>query len=90
MGSPLGRIAIIIDRINELIGHTNNAMALVINKMIVLPTQITMAPVLSLPLILANIVKGDKVHIIPTPFTEAIVFEITEIIKYLRPGYKPA
>jgi hypothetical protein len=82
-------MASIVDRANELLHHSDIMLALITNKIVALPLQTTLAPILSLPLILANLARTDEVHIIPTPFTEAIVFEITEIIKYLRPDYRP-
>jgi hypothetical protein len=42
-----------------------------------------------LPVIIARIVGGQNVKIIPTPFTEAMVFEINEVLKYIDPNYSP-
>jgi hypothetical protein len=89
MSSVVDRAAIGIDRVDEIIKHAGIAESLLLMKILTLPCQCTLTPTFSLPIIIAGLFRPDKTHIIPTPFTEAIVFEITEIIKYLRPRYKP-
>lgn len=89
MASLVDTAAISVDRADEIIRHFGVMEALLMMKAFVLPFQCTLAPILSLPVILMNLFRTDKVHVIPTPFTEAIVYEITEIIKYARLDYRP-
>lgn len=89
MASLVDNIAVTVDRADEIIKHFGVMESLLIMRVLTLPFQCTLAPILSLPVILMNVFRTDKVHVIPTPFTEAIVYEITEIIKYARFDYRP-
>jgi len=89
MSSIIDRAAIGVDRVDEMIKHSGIMLALLTMKSVVLPIETVLAPILSLPVIIANLFRTDKVHVLPTPFTEALVFEITEVIKYIRPDYRP-
>ncbi len=89
LSNLINRLAVGTDRVNEIGEHSTLLVALLILRIITLPTWTTSAPTLSLPVIIARIVGGQNVKIIPTPFTEAMVFEINEVLKYIDPNYSP-
>ncbi len=89
LSNLINKLSVGTDRVSEIGEHSTILVALLILRIITLPTWTTSAPTLSLPVIIARIVGGQNVKIIPTPFTEALVFEINEVLKYINPNYTP-
>jgi hypothetical protein len=83
----LRRGAIEVDRMAEIVEHSVLLFKNVIMKIFTLPTQAILSPILSIPMLIAEAINPKGVSVIPTPFTENVVHEMQELLKYFDPNY---